>query len=76
MDNNNIRSVGHLSTCRHLTHAVVVVQQADVLRLDHLDEAGQSPSQLAAPVDEAVHAVLNVKPVLKISNPAAAWNDE
>ena len=55
----------------HLSHAVVVVQEADVLLLDHLDEGGQGPGQLAAPVNEAVNAVLYIKPVFKITDPAA-----
>ena len=61
----------HCGLC-HLSHAVIVVQKADVLLLDHLDEVGQRPRQLAAPVNEAVHAVLYIKPVLKITDPAAA----
>ena len=59
----------------YLSHAVIVVQKADVLLLDHLDEVGQRPRQLAAPVNEAVHAVLYIKPVLKITDPASTWNE-
>ena len=46
----------------HLPHAVVVVQQADVLLLDHLDESCQPPGQLGALVREGVQAVLDKHP--------------
>ena len=50
----------------HLSHLVVVVQQADVLLLYDRDEIRQPPRQFGASISEAVHAVLNVKPGLQI----------
>ena len=50
----------------HLSHLVVVVQQADVLLLYDRDEIRQPSRQFGASISEAVHAVLNVKPGLQI----------
>ena len=50
----------------HLSHLVVVIQQADVLLLYDCDKIGQLSRQFGASISEAVHAVLNVKPGLQI----------
>ena len=56
----------HYISINHLSHAVVVVQQADVFLLYDCDKIRQLSRQFGASISEAVHAVLNVKPGLQI----------